>query len=315
MATYITVDIGGTHIRVALFNEDSNVPLVHKRIRTHAGDQSPFDRMVGLIRSVYPTNDEVLSITVATPGPVNPYSGVLASAPNIRGWENLPLGPKLEAEFGIPAHIGNDANLAALGEWRFGAARGHKHVLYLTISTGIGAGVIVDDRLLLGLHGLAAELGHVTVMPDGPLCGCGHRGHLEAIAAGPAIARYTQEKLAQGAASSLRGVEEVSAKTITEAARQGDALALEALARSGEFIGIALADFLAIFNPSIVVFGGGVSMSGELLLGPVRESLRTHVLDEAYLKDLTITQAALGDESGLLGALALAHTMQQPVRA
>jgi glucokinase len=315
VGTFITVDIGGTHIRAALYKEDSTVPLAHKRIHTHVANQSPFDRMVGLIHSIYPSDGEVFSITVATPGPVDPSTGVVASTPNIRGWDNLPLGPMLEAEFHVPAHIGNDANLAALGEWRFGAARGHKHVLYLTISTGIGGGVIVDDQLLLGAHGLAAELGHVIIIPNGPICGCGHHGHLEAVAAGPAIARYVNERLSEGAQSSLRGLEEISAQKVAEAAVKGDSLAMEALSRSGDYIGLGLANYLAIFNPSIVVFGGGVSMSGELLFGPVRESLHRHVMDDAYMKDLTITRAALGDESGLLGALALAHKMQQRISA
>lgn len=315
MGTFITVDIGGTQIRAAAFDEDSRKPLALKKIRTRNATESPFDRVSALIRSVYPSYGDVISITVATPGPVDPERGVIASAPNIPGWENLPLRDMLEAEFRVPTYIGNDANLAVLGEWRFGAAQGHSHVLYLTISTGIGAGVIVDNRLLLGVHGLAAELGHVTVLPHGPMCGCGQRGHLEAVAAGPAIAAYVRGQIARGAKSSLRELGDLSARAVGEAAIAGDPLALKALARSGRFIGMALADFLAIFNPSIVIFGGGVSMSGELLFRPVRDSLRTHVMDEAYLQDLTITTAALGDEAGLVGALAYAHSMRQRVNA
>lgn len=271
--------------------------------------------MVHLIRSVYPVDGSVLSITVATPGPVNPYSGVVASAPNIPGWEDFPLRDQLEDEFHVPAHVGNDANLAALGEWRFGAGQGHAHLLYLTISTGIGAGVITDNQLLLGARGLAAELGHVTVLPNGPLCSCGQRGHLEAVAAGPAIAAYVEDQIALGVGSSLQGVSDLSARIVAEAALEGDALALRALARAGEFIGMALADFLVIFNPSMVIFGGGVSFSGELLFASLRDSLRAHVMEPAYVQDLAITTAALGDDAGLLGALAFAHTMQQRVSA
>jgi glucokinase len=270
--------------------------------------------MVDLIHSVFPAHDQVLSITVATPGPVDPYSGIIASAPNIPGWDNFPLRERLESAFHVPTQVGNDANLAVLGEWRFGAGQGHSHLLYLTISTGIGAGVIVDNRLLLGVRGLAAELGHITVLPDGPLCGCGQRGHLEAVAAGPAIAAYVREQIALGAESSLNRAKHLSARAVGEAATAGDKLAIKALARAGELIGMAVADFLAIFNPSIVIFGGGVSLSGELLLAPLRESLRAHVMEPAYLEDLVITTAALGDDSGLLGALAFAQGTEQRIR-
>jgi len=313
MGTFITVDIGGTQIRAAAYPENERQALAIRKTSTRAGSEATFDRMVGLIRSVYPADRSVLSITVAAPGPVDPYSGVIAAAPNIPGWMNFPLRDRLEDEFHVPAHLGNDANLAALGEWRFGAGQGHAHLLYLTVSTGIGGGVITDNQLLLGARGLAAELGHVTVLPDGPQCGCGQRGHLEAVAAGPAIAGYVRDQMAQGANSILQGVSDLSARAVSQAARQGDDLAIKALARAGEFIGMALADFLVVFNPSIVIFGGGVSTSGELLFAPLRESLRMHVMEPAYVHDLVITTAALGDDAGLLGALALAHTMQQRV--
>jgi glucokinase len=315
MGAFITVDIGGTQIRAAAYPESGTQALAVRKTSTRAGHEKAFDRLVELIRSVFPRDGNVLSITVATPGPVDPQAGVIASAPNIPGWDNYPLRDKLEAAFHVPTHLGNDANLAALGEWRFGAAQGHAHLLYLTISTGIGGGVIVDNRLLLGARGLAAELGHLTVLPDGPVCSCGQRGHLEAVAAGPAIAAFVRDQLALGAVSSLGGASDLSARAVGQAAKQGDPLALRALARSGEYIGMALADFLAVFNPSIVIFGGGVSFSGELLLAPVRRSLGLRVMDQAYLEGLVITTAALGDNSGLLGGLALAHTLQPQVSA
>ena len=315
MGTFITVDIGGTQLRAAAYPESGTRALAVRRTTTRSGHETAFDRLVELIRSVLPRDGIVHSITVAAPGPVDPYAGVIASAPNIPGWEDFPLRDRLEAVFRVPTNLGNDANLAALGEWRFGAGQGHAHLLYLTISTGIGGGVIVDNRLLLGARGLAAELGHLTVLPDGPICSCGQRGHLEAVAAGPAIAAFVRDQLALGEASNLRGVGDLSARAVADAARQGDRLALRALARSGEFIGMALADFLAVFNPSIVIFGGGVSFSGELLLAPVRHSLSARVMDQAYLEGLVIAAAALGDEAGLLGGLALAHTLRERVSA
>jgi glucokinase len=315
MGMFVTVDIGGTHIRAAAYAQTGTQPRVIRKIRTKSEEASPFDRLVGLIRAVSPDDEDVLSITVAAPGAVDPATGVIAAAPNIEGWHNFPLRDRLAAEFQLPAYVGNDANLAALGEWRYGAGQGHSHLLYLTISTGIGAGVILNNQVVLGAHGLAAELGHVTVLPDGPLCGCGQRGHLEALAAGPAISAYVQDQIAHGVETSMRAYPELSARSVDEAARAGDALAIQAIARSGRYLGMALADFLAIFNPSIVIFGGGVSLSGDLLLGPLKEALRARVLDPVYLQDLAITTAALGDDAGLLGALAYAHGKQERVGA
>jgi glucokinase len=304
MSIIIAVDLGGTQIRAAAYRRGSLEPVDIRRTPT-CGVGAAFERMCTLIQSIWPEHEFVEKIIVASPGPQNPETGVIFSAPNIPGWDNFPIGPELAKRFGVQVRIGNDANLAALGEWRFGAGQGHNNVLYLTISTGIGGGVINDGRLLLGARGLAAEIGHVTVLPDGPLCGCGQRGHLEALASGPAIAVYAQTQIAGGAASSLKVKENLTARDISEAAEQGDALAIHALARAGNYIGEALASFLHLFNPSVVIFGGGVSFSGDFLLAPVKESLQKHVMDKSYLRELAIVNAALGDNAGLMGALAL----------
>jgi glucokinase len=218
----------------------------------------------------------------------------------------------LQEQFKVPVAIGNDANLAALGEWRFGAGIGHHHLVYLTVSTGIGGGVIIDDQLLLGIRGLAAELGHVTVIPDGPLCSCGQRGHLEAVSSGPAIARWVEQELNQGIPSSLPVNRPITAKDVSKAASEGDELARAALARGGTFLGTAIADYLHIFNPTIVIIGGGVSRSGEAFFGPVRTAMDEHVISKKYLDNLTLTTAALGDDVGLMGALALAQKLDEP---
>ncbi len=306
MGIIIAVDIGGTQIRVAAFRRGETEPIEIRRTPTRSSESAPFERMCAEIEAIWPKNEQVEAIVVASPGPLDPQSGIVFSAPNIPGWEDFPLRDKLKKRFGVLTLIDNDAKLAALGEWRFGAGKGHHHVLYITISTGIGGGMISDDRILQGVRGLATEVGHITVLPDGPLCSCGQRGHLEAIASGPAIARYVEEELAGGASSSLKGRADLSARDVSAAAAQGDALAVRALARAGSFIGHALADLLHMFNPSIVIFGGGVSFSGPLLFDPVKESLEKHIMDKSYLKDLQITNAELGDNAGLLGALALA---------
>ncbi len=307
MSTFVAVDIGGTHIRAAAYQEDNPTPFAHQRVRSLAKEPGIFDRLVATIKSVWPENERVQAIGMASPGPLDPEAGVILATPNIPAWQNFPLTNQLSQLFEVPVYLGNDANLAALGEWKFGAGRGHHDVLYLTISTGIGGGVIIRDRLLQGFHGLAAELGHVTVLAGGPVCSCGYAGHLEALASGPAIVRYVVERLQDGAASSLHDGIKFNARDVADAASQGDALAREAFERAGEYLGIGVASFLHIFDPSIVIFGGGVSQSGPLLFEPFETSLKKHVFNPHYLDNLAITTAALGDDAGLLGALARAQ--------
>ncbi len=301
----IAVDIGGTHLRAAAYPLQSLQPIHHYRIKTYQGKRAPEQNLFQAIHTVWPSSGEVLGIGVAVPGPVDPYQGWVLSTPNIPEWHNLPLAHLISQQFNCPTWIENDANLAALGEWRYGAAQGHHDVLYLTISTGIGGGVILADRLLRGAHGMAAELGHVTIWPDGPLCSCGLPGHLEAIASGPAIVRYVREQIAGGVSSSLSHVASLSADQVAQAARQGDTLARQAFQRAGKYLGLALASFLHIFDPSIVVLGGGVSQSGELLFQPLREQLRQSTFHPRYLENLKIVTASLGDAAGLIGARAL----------
>ncbi len=308
---FIVADVGGTHIRTACFSADSQKPNAIKRIHT-IGAGTPHERLINLIEAIFPKGEEVAAITVAAPGPTDPYNGIVLEAPNIPGWTNLPLKKLIQEHFNVPVAIGNDANLAALGEWRFGAGIGHRNLLYFTVSTGIGGGVIIDNQLLLGSHGLAAELGHVTVIPDGPLCSCGKRGHLEAVTSGPAIARWVEQELSQGISSSLTDKRPVTALEVSNAASQGDELAIAALARGGVYMGTAVADYLHIFNPSVVIIGGGVSKSGEAFFAPLRKAMSEHVISKKYLDDLTLTKAALGDEVGLMGALALAKQLDEP---
>jgi glucokinase len=249
----------------------------------------------------------VQAIGIASPGPLDSHTGYILKTPNISEWQNFPLTPSLSQHFHVPAYLDNDANLAALGEWRFGAGRGHHHVLYLTISTGVGGGVIADDHLLQGYHGLATELGHTIVDPDGPPCSCGFAGHLESFSSGPAIVRYVLKELQAGARSSLRLDENLTARVIAKAAKHGDVLSVSAYRRAGEYLGIGVANFLHAFDPSIVIFGGGVSQVGPLLFDSFHASLKKRVFHPRYLEDLKIEMAALGDDAGLLGALALAQ--------
>ena len=307
---FIVSDVGGTHIRTACFPAESQKPTTIKRISTK-GPGTPHERLINLIADTIPKDGEVAAITIAAPGPTDPFEGIVLEAPNIPGWRNLPLKKILQDHFKVPVAIGNDANIAALGEWRFGAGVGHKNLVYITVSTGIGGGVIIDNQLLLGTRGLAAELGHVTVIPDGPLCSCGQRGHLEAVASGPSMTRWLKQELEQGIPSSLADKSSITAVDVSEAAAQGDELAKAALARGATYLGIAIADYLHIFNPSVVIIGGGVSQSGEALFTPLRDSLNEHVISNTYLENLSLKKAILGDDVGLMGALALALKLDE----
>ncbi|HWQ45771.1 MAG TPA: ROK family protein [Longilinea sp.] len=307
MDAYIAVDVGGTRMRAAVYPQEGIAPIAVEKIRTTGRKGTPVERLIDLLKQIWPEKATVKGIGLAAPGYLDAQQGIVISAPNIPGWINLPLRHEIQSVFDVPVFLGNDANLAALGEWKYGAGKGHHHVLYITISTGIGGGIIIDDRLLVGAHGLAAEIGHVTILPDGPKCGCGHRGHLEALASGTAIAKYVAEQLVLGVPSSLSSLENPTAADISLAAEKGDALAIEAFNRAGSFLGMALADFLHTFNPSIVILGGGVSRSGRLIIDPIRNTLPRHVLSLEYIRDLVITTAVLGDDAGLVGALALAR--------
>lgn len=309
MTLTIAIDIGGTHIRVAAYEPNSTKPIAQHKTKSLATTPGTYDRLVAAIETIWQKGN-VEAIGIASPGPLDPHTGIIHDTPNIPEWKNFPLGPKLSEHFGVPVRLDNDANMAGLAEWQFGAGRGHHDLVYLTVSTGIGGGVISNNHLLQGYRGMGAELGHMLIDPNGPLCGCGHRGHIEAFSSGPAIARYVKEQIHAGQKTSLHADPNLSAAQIAEAAREGDPLAIEGFARAGKYLGMAVANFLAIFDPSILVFGGGVSQVSDLIFRPFEESLREHVFHPQYLKDLTITKAALGDDAGLLGALALARMQE-----
>ncbi len=313
---FISADVGGTSLRAARFEGYTHLPAAKAKAPTYAakGVEAVIQRLEKVIREVGPPNLEgVAGIGLIAPGPLDPFAGAVLAAPNLPGWENLPLKKIAEERLGKPVFLGNDANLAALAEWKFGAGRGHAEVLYLTISTGIGGGVISGGKIFLGARGLAVEAGHILAVPDGPLCGCGQRGHLEAVASGAAIGRNAQARLKAGDGENskiweLAGgeLEKVTGAVVGEAALAGDEFARRFIAEAGAFIGRAVADLMHLFNPSIVICGGGVSLLGDSLLDPVREAVRRYAMSDFYWRDCPIVQAELGDDAGLIGAGALA---------
>ena len=307
MDTLIAVDIGGTNIRCALFPLRGNSHITIKKIRTLSSrgkTEKPIDRLISCIEEIWPKQGRVLGICAAAPGSVAVNDGVVLLAPNIPGWKNIPLGKTLENHFSVKTLINNDARLATYGEWKKGSGIGHSNLLYYTLSTGIGGGIIVNGRLLQGEIGIATEVGHITIYADGPLCSCGQPGHMEAFSSGTAIEKYVHDKISEGKSNAEVFNNEVpSSAEIAKAALAGNPLSKEAFDRAGYYLGIGVANYLHIFNPSCIIFGGGVSRSGNLIFDPFYASLKKHVLNKRYLENLTITTAKLGDNAGLIGCV------------
>ena len=316
---YLAVDLGGTRIRAARCLADGTIEA-RTEVFTEAeqGAAAVIIRIENALRSVWPAETaqtSVKSIGIVAPGPIDPWTGIIFTAPNLPGFTNLPLRDRLMAAFNVPVYLGNDANLAGLAEWRFGAGRGYHDLVFLTVSTGIGGGVIIDDRLLLGSRGLAAELGHVTVNDGSGQCKCGNIGCIEHLAAGPNIARQAIERLAAGEPSELIALSsgdynQITMELVTEAAAKGDGLANAVLDRAFYALGLNIVSLLHIFNPSIVIIGGGVSNLGDRMFEPVRSIVTQHVMNPRYL--CPIVPAELSGDVGLLGALAL--TLDPPVQ-
>jgi glucokinase len=311
----VAVDLGGTQIRAALC--DRSGALLRRASTLTAAAEGPervISRIEDSINEVLAgvRGSQVLGIGLGAPGTVNPWTGVITNATNIPGLTDWPARDYLVQRFKVPSFIGNDANLAALGEFRFGAGKGTETLVYVTISTGIGGGVIERGRLYLGARGWAAELGHIIVEPDGPVCGCGGRGCLEALAAGPAIAREARARLRAGASSSLLAMVDgrldlIRSQEVVAAARSGDCVALEVMERAALYIGIGMVTFIHAFDPQKIIVGGGVSKAGDLLLSTARAVVAERAMTEEW-KRTPIELAQLGDDVGLLGAAALVLT-------
>ena len=312
----LAIDLGGTQIRAALADPRGTL-LARAATLTHAeeGPEAVIARIIACAEEVLGDVDRtrVMGVGVGAPGPIDPWTGVLYNPPNLPGWKAVPLAERLAAALGLPVQAGNDANLAALGEHRFGAGQGVDDLVYMTVSTGIGGGIISGGRLVVGARGFAGEIGHQTLEPDGPLCGCGQRGHLEALAAGPAIAREARQALQKGATSLMAELVDdpahLTAETVTEAAKRGDAVARQILERAGFYIGLGLVNVIHMVEPQRIIIGGGVSQAGDLLFAPLRRTVEERLMSPVY-RGVEIMPAVLGDDVGLLGAVALVLSRQ-----
>ncbi len=308
MQTIIGIDLGGTQLRAVRCDSDGTI-MMHQATATSAGGPAVvIDQIVQMVTAVRgdTSADDLLGVGVGTPGPVDGHSGVVFAAPNLHGWSNVPLKALLEERLGMAVEVGNDANAAGLGEWMFGSGRGTQNFAYVTVSTGIGGGVIADGRLLLGYKGMAAEVGHMMIEANGPLCGCGNRGCWEALASGTALARRASAEMRHNEATLLHDratPATVTAVDVWAAAQAGDALCRTLLREEGELIGIGLVNLLHLYSPERIALGGGVMHSFALLQEPITATIRARAMPP--YREATVGVAALGQNVGLLGAAAL----------
>jgi glucokinase len=309
----VGVDIGGTKIYTALATIDGQVQAETK-VPT-----IPSDKYEGVLNRIVETVEEVqrqagvsgglLRVGVGAPGPLDVASGIVHEAPNL-GWVEVPLKDSLEKRLGAPVYLDNDANLAAWGEYIYGAGRGTSDLVYITVSTGIGAGLVLGGRLYRGASYGAGEIGHLTVLPDGPECRCGNRGCLEAIASGTAVTRKAWRMIAGGGGKGILesaggSIDAVTAATVGEAGLRGDPEAQALFVEVGYWLGIGVAGILNLLNPSVVVLGGGMVGSASLFWGALEEEVGRRAFKSAR-KSVSLTTAKLVERSGVLGAVAYA---------
>ncbi len=315
MSLVLAVDLGGTKICSALVGEGGEVLRQDVRpTEASLGQQRVIDNILSSLRAVTPPGtlgSGIRALGVGAPGPLDPQKGEIIFAPNLQ-WRNVNLRQILEDALGIPVFLENDANLAALGEHLYGAGRGHDHMVFLTVSTGVGGGLILNGEIYSGAYGGAGEVGHIVVAPDGPPCSCGNRGCLEAVASGRAIRRMAAELISSGGGKGILELaggdpSAVDAPLVTQAAQGGDPEAGGILETAGRYLGMAIASVCTLLNPSLFVIGGGVARgAGKLLLRPAEDEALRRVLP-AFRDSLRIAPAALLGRAGILGAAAYAR--------
>ena len=332
----VAVDLGGTQIRAAVLRGATLLSRVGLLTGEDPIPERIFPRIFQAVQQALDeagvTLDQIAGIGIGAPGPLDSHTGIVYSPPNLPGWENVPVRDLFNKQFHVPIFVENDANAAGLGEYMFGAGRGSRDVVYLTISTGIGGGIITDGKVLEGTSGMAGELGHMSIDWRGERCNCGNIGCLERIASGTGIARAANDAIAQGKGEDLLafvntcGVNEaenakastpedviaahdsahVTARTVALAAEAGIPIAQEIIKTAAQALGVGLVNIIHIFNPQKIILGGGVTQMGALLLDPALRIVEERTM-AVPRKAAQIVLAELGNDVGLVGAGALIY--------
>ena len=304
MSYVIGIDIGGTKTSVSLGSSSGKI-IIRTVIPTE-GAQTTFAQVKRIIRSYLRRYDKAKGIGISCAGPLDLNKGILINPPNMPSWRNLPLKKIFSHSFGLPVAIDNDANAAALAERIFGAGKNVKHLFYYTVSTGIGGGLIIDGKIYHGASFDAGEIGHTVILPNGPKCGCGKRGCLEALSSGTAIARIAREKATKNSLilKLAQSKKNIDATLVARAALKGDRLARSIYQQAAFYLGLSVTNIIQIINPEMIVIGGGVSKAGKLLFQPLIKTVRKFAWPRPY-RSCKIVPAKLKDAVGDLGAISL----------
>lgn len=312
----VGIDFGASHLSILIADLGANIlGETEIPINIQDGPKTCIDQADRLLHELLIKAgrelQDILAIGVGVPGPIVSDAGMVLAPPIMPGWDRFPIRDTLEKMWGCPVSLSNDSELGVLGEWAAGAGRGEQNLTYIKIGTGIGAGILLDGQIYRGVTGSAGEIGHLTIEENGPLCACGNHGCLEAIAGGRAIAQQAQEAARKGQRtqlSSIKPVEAITARDVAAAARLGDLVAQQILTHAGTYVGIAIAGMVNMFNPGMVIIGGGVAQSGDILLEPIRLAVQRRSLPAAT-RAVRITTAMLGRRSSSMGAIIQAITI------
>jgi glucokinase len=309
----LAVDLGGTKTITSVILSTGEITCRKYFLTLADGDpRQVIDRLSSVLTETMAQaklkTSDIDGIGIAVAGILDIDRGIVTTSPNLPHWRNVPLRDIFADRLGIVTYVVNDANAAALGEHRFGAGMGFKNIIYLTVSTGIGGGIIIGGELYSGADGCAGEVGHMTIEADGPKCHCGNFGCLEAMASGWAVAKEAMMRINRGERSSITELvngrlEDITAETVAMAARRGDRLACEIVAKAANYLGIGLANLVNIFNPELIIIGGGLSKMGDMLLKPARKMLRERAF-RLPARTARIVRARLGSNAGIIGVAA-----------
>jgi glucokinase len=317
----VGIDIGGTKVMAGVVDADGNIL---ERLRTETPDKSKSPKAVedAITELVFDLSErhDVYAVGIGAAGWVDADRSRVLFAPHL-SWRDEPLKDRLSERLRVPVMVDNDANTAAWAEWRFGAGRGEKDLVMITLGTGIGGAILEDGRVKRGRHGVAGEFGHMQVVPGGHRCPCGNRGCWEQYSSGNALVREARElaaadsPVAYGIIDRVAGqIPDITGPLITELAREGDAMCIELFQDIGQWLGVGIANLAAALDPSCFVIGGGVSAADDLLIVPARESFRRHLTGRGYRPEARIAQAQLGPEAGMVGAADLARLVARRFR-
>ncbi len=310
----IGIDLGGTQVRAALIDKHGTiVARMEEPTEAQAGPERVLSQIHGLTERLLAATKSsvVVGIGVSTPGPIDTVSGIAKDIPTLSGFADFPLKAELQKRFAFPVSLENDGIAAAIGEWQFGAGKGLENLVYITVSTGIGGGVVADGRVVRGRKGMAAHIGHMSVEPNGALCPCGNHGCFEAYGSGTAFTLRARTR-AIGCEETMLGKygSEIHARDVFAAARNGDSLAKILIDEEAEILGRGFTSLIHIFSPDIVVMGGGISHEFERLQPGIQAYIGQWAMPA--FKDVKVVRAALGQNSGLVGSAALAFLAKRP---